>query len=106
MCKRIQCSVCSKPTYMGCGAHIENPNVLGNVRPEDRCARNHEKKQESLGSEEAKKADHQGTHNLGSQTLLDAGSRENPVPEGSPNLQGSVRLRDVREALPKKRVPD
>lgn len=105
MCKRIQCSVCSKPTYMGCGRHVESPNVLGNVRPEDRCGRNHEKKQESLGSEEAKKADHQGTHNLGSQTLLDAGPGESTLPEGGPNLQGSVRMRAVSKAMLEKRVP-
>ena len=35
MCQRVQCSKCGKPTYAGCGRHIEQ--VLGDVRPEARC---------------------------------------------------------------------
>lgn len=35
MCQRIQCSSCGKPTFAGCGRHIEQ--VLGDVKPEDRC---------------------------------------------------------------------
>jgi len=35
MCRRVTCSKCSKPTWAGCGAHIES--VLGNVKPDDRC---------------------------------------------------------------------
>ncbi len=35
MCRRVNCSSCGKPTFAGCGAHIEQ--VLGDVRPEDRC---------------------------------------------------------------------
>lgn len=35
MCRRVTCSTCFKPTYAGCGAHIEQ--VLGNVPAKDRC---------------------------------------------------------------------
>ncbi len=35
MCQRVQCSGCGKPSYAGCGRHVEQ--VLGDVRPEDRC---------------------------------------------------------------------
>jgi hypothetical protein len=35
MCQRITCSSCGKPSFSGCGAHVEQ--VLGNVPPKDRC---------------------------------------------------------------------
>jgi hypothetical protein len=35
MCQRIQCSTCGKPTFAGCGRHIEQ--VLGDVKPAERC---------------------------------------------------------------------
>ena len=35
MCRRIQCSECHKPSYAGCGAHIEQ--VLADVPSNDRC---------------------------------------------------------------------
>ena len=35
MCQRVQCSKCGKPTWVGCGAHIEQ--VLGDVPEPDRC---------------------------------------------------------------------
>ena len=35
MCRRVQCEKCGKPTYAGCGAHIEQ--VLGDVPRADRC---------------------------------------------------------------------
>jgi hypothetical protein len=35
MCQRIACAECKKPTYAGCGRHIEA--VLGDVPPEARC---------------------------------------------------------------------
>jgi len=35
MCQRVQCSTCNKPTYAGCGRHVEQ--VLGNVPKEQRC---------------------------------------------------------------------
>lgn len=35
MCQRVECRTCGKPTYAGCGAHVED--VLGDVPPADRC---------------------------------------------------------------------
>jgi hypothetical protein len=35
MCRRIECSKCGRPTYAGCGLHVEQ--VLGDVPPSDRC---------------------------------------------------------------------
>jgi len=35
MCRRVSCTACGKPTFAGCGAHIEQ--VLGDVPPEQRC---------------------------------------------------------------------
>jgi len=35
MCRRIECSKCKKPSYAGCGKHIEQ--VLGDVPRERRC---------------------------------------------------------------------
>ena len=35
MCQRIQCSACGKPTWTGCGQHIEQ--ALAGVPPEQRC---------------------------------------------------------------------
>lgn len=35
MCRRVTCSSCEKPSYAGCGMHIES--VLGDVAPKDRC---------------------------------------------------------------------
>jgi len=35
MCRRIECRECKKPTYAGCGAHVEQ--VLGQVPPSERC---------------------------------------------------------------------
>jgi hypothetical protein len=35
MCTRITCEQCGKPSYAGCGAHVEQ--VLGNVPPAQRC---------------------------------------------------------------------
>jgi hypothetical protein len=36
MCRRKTCSSCGKPTWAGCGAHIEQ--VLGDVPQSERCA--------------------------------------------------------------------
>ena len=36
MCRRITCGTCDKPSFAGCGAHIEQ--VLGDVAVEDRCS--------------------------------------------------------------------
>jgi len=35
MCARVTCRSCGKPTFSGCGRHIEQ--VLGDVKPKDRC---------------------------------------------------------------------
>lgn len=35
MCRRVQCDRCDKPTFAGCGMHVEQ--VLGDVAPADRC---------------------------------------------------------------------
>jgi hypothetical protein len=35
MCQRVTCSQCGKPTFAGCGRHIEQ--VLGDVPPAERC---------------------------------------------------------------------
>lgn len=35
MCRRVQCRKCGKPSWAGCGAHVEQ--VLGNVPKAERC---------------------------------------------------------------------
>ena len=35
MCRKITCKQCEKPTWAGCGAHIET--VLRSVPEKDRC---------------------------------------------------------------------
>jgi hypothetical protein len=35
MCRRVDCPKCGRPTYAGCGAHVEQ--VLANVPPAERC---------------------------------------------------------------------
>jgi hypothetical protein len=35
MCRRVECPKCGRPTYAGCGLHIEQ--VLGDVPPAQRC---------------------------------------------------------------------
>lgn len=35
MCRRIDCRKCGRPTFAGCGMHVEQ--VLGNVPPAQRC---------------------------------------------------------------------
>lgn len=35
MCVRTKCEQCGKPSYAGCGKHIEQ--VLGDVPPAERC---------------------------------------------------------------------
>jgi hypothetical protein len=36
MCRRIQCETCGKPSYAGCGRHIED--VLRSVAHAERCS--------------------------------------------------------------------
>lgn len=35
MCQRVMCPTCQKPTFAGCGMHVEQ--VLGDVPLEERC---------------------------------------------------------------------
>lgn len=35
MCSRVMCPTCNRPTFAGCGAHVEQ--VLGDVPPAERC---------------------------------------------------------------------
>ncbi len=35
MCRRVDCPTCQKPTYAGCGMHVDQ--VLGDVPREQRC---------------------------------------------------------------------
>ena len=35
MCKRATCPTCRKPTFVGCGAHVEQ--VLADVPKAERC---------------------------------------------------------------------
>lgn len=48
MCRRIQCSTCGKPSFAGCGAHVEQ--VLGDVPKADRCRCAEEKQQAKQAS--------------------------------------------------------
>lgn len=45
MCRRIDCAQCGRPTYAGCGAHVEQ--VLGNVPPSDCCCCREQKAKEA-----------------------------------------------------------
>jgi hypothetical protein len=36
MCTRIQCSRCGKPTWVGCGRHVEQ--VMAGIPKEQRCS--------------------------------------------------------------------
>ena len=35
MCRLVECPKCGRPTFAGCGAHVEQ--VLGHVPPAERC---------------------------------------------------------------------
>ena len=35
MCRRVSCNKCNKPTFAGCGMHVEQ--VLGGVPKDQRC---------------------------------------------------------------------
>ncbi|MCC6622128.1 MAG: hypothetical protein IT385_12770 [Deltaproteobacteria bacterium] len=35
MCRRVTCAKCKKPSWAGCGAHVES--VLRGVPPSERC---------------------------------------------------------------------
>jgi hypothetical protein len=35
MCRQVSCQDCGKPTWAGCGAHVEQ--VLGHIPKDQRC---------------------------------------------------------------------
>jgi hypothetical protein len=44
MCRRVDCAKCGRPTFAGCGMHVEQ--VLGNVPPAERCRCREERAEE------------------------------------------------------------
>ena len=48
MFTRVECSTCHKPSYAGCGRHVEQ--VLGDVPPEKRCRCREEKAAAKAGA--------------------------------------------------------
>lgn len=50
MCRRATCHACGRPTFSGCGMHVEQ--VLGDVAPTDRCRCREQKVDEGLASSE------------------------------------------------------
>jgi len=48
MCRRVSCEICEKPTYVGCGEHIEQ--VLGDVPVNERCQGHDDENKSVLGS--------------------------------------------------------
>lgn len=49
MCRRVQCSSCEKPSYAGCGMHVEQ--VLGDVPREERCSCREKPKKKEVTAE-------------------------------------------------------
>jgi len=47
MCQRIQCPDCKKPSYSGCGRHVEQ--VLGDVPVAERCRCREERQTDKKG---------------------------------------------------------
>jgi hypothetical protein len=45
MCRRVDCGKCGRPTYAGCGMHVEQ--VLGKVPPAQRCRCREERTQQA-----------------------------------------------------------
>jgi len=48
MCRRVDCRKCGRPTFAGCGAHVEQ--VLGDVPRAQRCRCREEQPKESAGA--------------------------------------------------------
>jgi hypothetical protein len=48
MCRRVDCPKCGRPTFAGCGLHVEQ--VLGNVPPDQRCRCRDEQPKEPEGT--------------------------------------------------------
>lgn len=53
MCHRIRCRRCGKPSWAGCGAHVEH--ALAGVPPEARCRCREEAPKTVLGTKESAK---------------------------------------------------
>jgi hypothetical protein len=53
MCQRVNCQKCGKPTWTGCGRHIEQ--ALAGVPPQDRCRCREEEASKDAGQPRAKK---------------------------------------------------
>ena len=51
MCRRVECSKCGRPTYAGCGMHVEQ--VLGNVPAAQRCRCREESAKRPTGGDAA-----------------------------------------------------
>jgi hypothetical protein len=54
MCQRITCRQCGKPTFAGCGRHVES--VLGDVAPAQRCQGHTEEDAKPPGDEASSSA--------------------------------------------------
>jgi hypothetical protein len=56
---RVECQKCGRPTYAGCGAHVEQ--VLANVPPIERChCREKERKDVSTSPRSGRSEGHFG----------------------------------------------
>lgn len=50
MCRRVECNECHKPTYAGCGMHVEQ--VLADVAKDQRCqCREQRKEKKGAGAD-------------------------------------------------------
>lgn len=45
MCRRVECRKCGRPTFAGCGAHVEQ--VLADVPRDERCRCREEQDQDA-----------------------------------------------------------
>lgn len=48
MCSQVKCKKCGKPTWAGCGAHVEQ--ALANVPREQRCRCSEQQPEQAKGS--------------------------------------------------------
>jgi len=52
MCRRVDCPKCGRPTFAGCGRHVEQ--VLGDVPPAERCRCGEAQAKDSAGASGAR----------------------------------------------------
>ncbi len=52
MCQRVNCPKCGRPTFRGCGMHVEQ--VLGGVPKDERCRCHEEARKDSEGGSAAR----------------------------------------------------